>query len=142
VANTNRALQIELPDGWEDQTVHFFMGPEESGMQHTLTVMVDPAPDTRDLAEYSERYTPRWVEALPNSELLSDQPQQLEGGSSCWSVVCKSIPAERQILLHKRWYLLVNKTGFICTASFTKRTIKTIGVDVERTVAGLAAAAR
>ena len=47
-----KQIYLDLPDGWEDKTIYTYMGPDDSGVQHILTLVVDdkvaqPAGDER-----------------------------------------------------------------------------------------------
>ena len=49
----NNLFKIELPDGWEDNTVHTFRGPDDSGVEHMVTLVVDPDAGDVTLEEYA-----------------------------------------------------------------------------------------
>ena len=38
--DAGRDFQIDLPDGWEDQTIFTFRGPDDSGVQHNLVLII------------------------------------------------------------------------------------------------------
>lgn len=137
MARSNNLFRITLPKEWEDQTVHFFMGPEDSGLKHTLTLLIDPKPESDDLVEFARTYTRPWAEALPNSDILKNEQIMLDNGLAAYEVVCKSVPSEKQVLFHRRWYVLDNGAGYIFTAIFSKKTMKTIALDVLRIVNSL-----
>jgi hypothetical protein len=137
MSRTNNQFRIELPKEWDDQTVHFFMGPFDSGAQHTLTLAIDPNLQTRDVIEFARLYTEPWVQALPNPEVLKNEATTLENGLPVCEVVCKSVPGPNEIVFHKRWYVIMGKNGLIFTGNFSKKTIKTIGLDVARIINSL-----
>ncbi|HOP07524.1 MAG TPA: DcrB-related protein [candidate division Zixibacteria bacterium] len=130
MAGTNNLFKIKLPKGWQDQTVHFFMGPKDSGFQHSLTLAIDPKPESDDLIEFARTYTAPWVQALPNADVLKNEQIHLDDGRPAYEVVCKSVPSEQQVLFHRRWYVIDHGVGYIFTGVFSKKTMKTIALDV------------
>ena len=105
-SDTNHGFRLDLPKGWEDQTVHFFMGPDDSGTQHTLTVLVDHYLQTDDLEEYARSQTDQYLQSLPGAELVRSEQVVLDNGAPAWEAVCKTVPAENQIVFLKRVYVM------------------------------------
>jgi len=128
--DTNHRYSLALPGVWEDQTVHIFMGPEDSGVQHSLTMVVDMYLETGDLAEYADQQTEIFMASLSGAELIKNEQVTLDSGTPAWVAVCKTVPSANQVLLQRRVYVLANNTGYIFTANFSRKTIKTVGKQV------------
>ncbi len=45
--NTNRRIHLDLSPGWEDHSIFFFKGPDQAGVQHSLSVQIDDDPGLR-----------------------------------------------------------------------------------------------
>jgi hypothetical protein len=123
--------------GWEDQTVHFFMGPDNSGVQHSLTLIVDHYLATDDLAEYAQQKTDQYLQSLSGAELTKSEQVTLDNGLPAWIAVCKTVPSEDQVVIQKRVYVIVDKVGYIFCANFSRKTIKTIGKLVMKIISSL-----
>lgn len=135
MASTNNRFKIELPDGWEDQTIHYFMGPDESGLQHSLSLQVDPQPNTDDLGEYARERIDQALESIPGAEVLKEEEKQLPNGALAYEVVYKWAPSEDKVVFQKLVFVKHGKTMYNFNGTFTKKTIKTIGVEVDRMIA-------
>jgi hypothetical protein len=134
MASTNNRFKIELPDDWEDQTIHYFMGPEESGLQHTLSLQVDTQPNTDDLEEYARQRIEQALESIPAAEALKEEERQLPNGASAYEVVYKWAPSEDKVVFQKLVFVQHGKIMYNFNGTFTKKTIKTLGVEVDRMI--------
>lgn len=137
MGSTNNQFRVDLPDGWEDQTVHMFMGPEDSGVQHMMQLMVDPDTGGAELAEYVRDRIDATMEALQGAEILKEEEKTLANGQTVYECVYKWIPTNDQIIFRKTIFMIVDGTGYTFAGNFSKKTIKTIGVEMERIVQSL-----
>ena len=132
---SNNRFKIELPEDWEDQTVHYYMGPEESGLQHSLSLQVDPQPNTDELSDYARERIDQVLESIPGAEVLKEEEKQLPGGVPAYEAVYKWVPSENKVVFQKMVFVKHDKTMYNFSAAFTKKTIKTLGVEVDRMIA-------
>ena len=135
MASTNNRFKIDLPDGWDDQTIHYFMGPEESGQQHSLSLQVDTHPNSDELEEYARDRVDQVLESIPGAEVLKEEEKQLPNGASAYEVVYKWVPSENKVVFQKMVFVQHGKTMYNFNGTFTKKTIKTLGVEVDRMIA-------
>ena len=70
--STNSKFTLDLADGWKDCTVHYFMGPEDGGLEHALTLVVDPEPSSNDLQEYAHERVDQAIESLKSTVVEID----------------------------------------------------------------------
>ena len=78
MGSTNNQFKIDLPSGWEDQTVHLFMGPDDSGVQHMMQLSIDTEIDGAELEEYARGRIDAAMDALQGADvvvLTSDNPR-------------------------------------------------------------------
>jgi hypothetical protein len=127
-------FDIMLPDGWEDQTVYTFRGPDDSGIQHNLVLIIDPDPGKLNLQEYAKMRLDSIKDTLPGFELMSEQEKQLKSGRQAYEIVYKWSPAEGKMLIQKQVYLIIGGRAYNFTASFSKKTIRTIGSQVDEII--------
>jgi hypothetical protein len=128
---TGNGFSLIMADGWVDQTVYTLKGPDDSGVQHNLVLMVDSESKPGDLLIYAKQRIQTLIQTLSGFELLSEQPKKLKSGLDIYEVVYKWIPTEGKIIFQKQVYLIANGIAYNFTASFSKKTIKTIGTEVE-----------
>jgi hypothetical protein len=131
---TNNPLHIQLPDDWDDRTVHTFMGPDDSGVQHLLTLVVDPEVVDDNVSDYARQRIDTLMDSLQGAEILKAEERTLPGGNCIYECVYKWVPSKDKPIFQKVVYLIAGGTGYTFSANFSKKTIKTIGVEVERMI--------
>lgn len=129
----NNPFRLDLPDDWEDRTVYTFMGPDDSGVQHILTLVVDPEVDD-DLPEFARERIDAALESLQGAEVLKDEEKTLENGRTVHELVYRWIPTDGNVIFQKVAYMVLDGIGYTFSANFSKKTIKTIGLQVEQII--------
>ncbi len=132
--DTNDQFRLELPDGWADRTVHYFLGPEHSGVQHMLQLVVDRELQTDDVAEYARDRIDQVIETMPSAEALKEGPRTLSGGVPVYEAIYRWVPPSGTVTFQKLVYMIRDGIGYGFSANFSKKTIKTIGVEVDRII--------
>lgn len=127
-------FSISLPSGWEDQTIYTYMGPEDSGVQHLLTLVVDKSAGKTELADYVRERRELTLNMMPGMEVLKEEARTIAGGFPAIEIVFKWIPSDDNIIFRKQVYLIVDEIAYIFSANFSKKTIKTIGTEVDRII--------
>jgi len=128
---TNDQFSIELPDGWDDRTVHIFMGPDENGVQHMLSLLIDRETGGIDLSEYARERIDQITATMQSVEMLKDEERTLADGTPAYECVYKWVPPDGKPIFRKVVYLMCDGVGYTFTGTFSKKTMKTIGVEVE-----------
>ncbi|TDI77846.1 MAG: DUF1795 domain-containing protein [Bacteroidetes bacterium] len=128
-ANTFR---LNLPDEWTDKTVFTLTGPATDGIQHNITVNVKEDLQIDSLLEFAESMFGTLESELKGCRLLLNEPCQLTNGLPAHKAIFVWWPTEELRLYQEQIYVLHEKTGFTLTASFTKKTRKTVGPEIER----------
>jgi len=132
--DTNHHFHIELPDGWEDRTVHQFLGPDDSGVQHVLNLVVDPNAQTDDVEDYARDRIDQIVESMPAAEILKEEQKMLASGVEAYEAVYKWVSPNGKVTFQKLVYMIRDGVAYTFSANFSKKTIKTIGVEVDRII--------
>ncbi len=127
-------FQIKLPDGWEDQTIYTYKGPDDSGVQHMVTLVVDPYPNAAGAEEFARPRIDTVMSTLQGAEILKEEPRQLASGLPAYECVYKWIPSGADARFVKTVYILVDGIGYVFSGNFSKKTIKTIGTEMDRMV--------
>jgi hypothetical protein len=129
---TNR-FNMELPDDWEDRSVYTFMGPDDSGVQHILTLVVDPKVDV-ELHEFARDRIDAITETIQGIEILKDEPKTLENGNPVHEFVYRWIPTDGKVIFQKVIYMILDDGGYTFSCNFSKKTIKTLGIEMEQMI--------
>lgn len=131
---TNNQFRIELPNGWDDQTVHLFMGPDDSGVQHMMQLSIDTEIDGAELQEYARTRIDAAMEALQGAEVLKEEEKTLANGRTVYECVFRWIPNDNQIIFRKNLFMIVGDIAYTFSANFSKKTLKTIGAQMEQMI--------
>lgn len=127
-------FNINLPDDWTDQTVHTFMGPDDSGIQHMLTVIIDRDAGDIELNDFARERIDNMVDTLQSVDVLKDEQKDLENGEPVHEFVCRWIPTDDKVIYKKQIFMIVDGIGYTFSADFSKKTLKTIARQVEQMI--------
>lgn len=127
-------FKIDLPDEWQDQTVHTFMGPDDSGLQHMVTLIIDKGAGDMNLEEFAHERIDNVVDTLPGVEVLKDEQKELENGVLVHEFVYRWIPTDDKKIYKKQVFMIIDGTGYTFSADFTKKTLKTIAMQVQQMI--------
>ena len=123
---------LKIPPEWKDQTVYRFEGPVEDGVLHNIIVTIENDLDMPDLETYAERCIKAEEKELQGYKELKRDSLNLQNGQPAVEVVYKWCPVEGREIYQRVIYLYINETGYILTASFSKKTWKTFGSEVNK----------
>ena len=127
-------FHIELPDDWEDQSVYAYQGPEEDGIPHRLVLTIDREGVPRDVVDYARPRLEAAAAALPSSETLLEEPFEHPSGADAYMAVIRWYDPQGRARVQKYYYLVADRVGYTFSATFSKRTLKTIGRQVDAIV--------
>lgn len=130
-------LAFPLPDGWEDQTVYRFKGPDDGDTEHVVSLVVDRHAGKAPVDEYARLRVDTALDTLQPSEALKDEAVTLSNGQMAWEAVLKWVPVDDQVILHKMVFVVHNGVGYAFTGNFTKKTIKTVALDMDRVIVSI-----
>ena len=125
-------FSLNLPDDWTDKTVFTLTGPVTDGIQHNITVNTQEDLPVDDLFEFAEAQLDSIESELKSCRLLLKEPCKLTSGLSAYRAIFVWWPTEELILYQEQIYVVHENKGFTLTASFSKKTRKTVGPEIER----------
>lgn len=117
---------------WQDKTVYIFHGPVTNGIQHNITINIDHEPQLENLQDYADWQIHSVEEQLQSCRLLLHDEVQLHNGLPAVREVFSWFPTDDLRIYQEQLYVMVDGKAFTLTASFTKKTRKTLGPQVER----------
>jgi hypothetical protein len=123
---------LGLLDGWQDKTIYTLTGPVEDGIQHNVTINVEPDSQFDKIREYAEWQIRALEGELKSCRLLKKEEIKLANGLPAYRAVFTWWPTDQLRVYQEQIYVLFEKTAYRLTATFTKKTRKTLGPQVER----------
>jgi hypothetical protein len=110
------------------------MGPDDSGVQHMLTLVIDPSAGDANLSEYARERIDNTLNSLQGAEILKEEEKSLSNGHEVFECVYKWMPAEDTVIFRKQVFAIKDGSGYTFSSNFSKKTIKTIGVEVDQII--------
>ena len=127
-------FNVNLPGDWKDQTIYTFKGPDDSGVQHNLVLMIDDEAGGVDLNTYAKLRLDSIRDTLTGFELMGERERELKSGNKAYEIVYKWSPSADKTLVQKQVFTIIGGKAYNFTSSFSKKTIQTIGVQVDEII--------
>jgi len=125
-------FSLYLYDDWQDKTIYTISGPVTDGIQHGIIINLNPDVETENLRDYADWNIASLTNELKGCRLLLQAPITLANGLPAYKAIFCWFPTEELRIYQEQIYVLVGTAGYNLTASFTKKTRKTLGPQVER----------
>lgn len=123
---------LNLYEDWQDQTIYTLTGPVTDGIQHNIIVNIEPDVQVDSLENYVDWQVRTLEEQLNSCRLLLKEKITLTNGLPAYRAVFSWYPTDFLRIYQEQIFLLSGNTAYKLTASFTKKTRKTLGPQVER----------
>jgi hypothetical protein len=134
MSKAGKHFYIDLPDSWEDRTIYTYMGPDDSGVQHILTLVVDDDIAGMELDEFARERIDVIKDSMSAITVLKDEPKELPSGRMVHEFVYKWAPVDDKLIFQKLVYMQIGNAGYTFSGNFSKKTIKTIGLQVNQII--------
>ncbi len=125
-------FSLTLPDAWKDQTVYVLAGPLTEGLQHNITVNIDPEAPFDALQDYADVHVQALETGLQGVRVLKKDRVELNNGLPAYRVLYTWTPTDNHSVFQEQLFVLHQGTGYRLTATFSRKTRKTLGPDIER----------
>lgn len=126
------AFTLALPEGWQDKTVFTLTGPVEHGVQHNVLINVEPGTPFATAWDFAEHHISALQNELKGCRLLKSGKKTLANGLAAHEAIFSWYPTNALRVYQQQIYVVHEKIAFKLTATFTKKTRKTLGPKVER----------
>lgn len=134
----NNLFKLTFPDTWKETTVYTFEGPYDSGVQHNLVLTVLPGlQEDVELETFAKLQTETSAGMLPGFELVSEKPAAFFSRCAGVEITYSYQPTDEITFFQKQWYFAINDKVYLFTATFNKKTIKTVAMEVEQVIRSL-----
>ena len=131
-------FELNLPDRCKDTTVYTYQGPDDSGVQHNISLVIDREAAAADLKTYAAERRAQLLATLQGIEILKEEEKTMGSGYPAYELVYKWIPVEGTVVSQKVLFMLVGRVVCTFSGNFSKKTIKTIGVEFDRIASSFA----
>ena len=129
-------FSMPLPEGWQDRTVYTLIGPLNDELQHNITINVEPDVPFDTVAEYADEQVKVLEGELQGCQVLKKEAIALYSGLPAYRALFVWYPTEALKVYQEQIYVLQGKTAYRLTASFTRKTRKLLGPQVEHIMLG------
>ncbi|RPI74086.1 MAG: DUF1795 domain-containing protein [Ignavibacteriales bacterium] len=123
---------INQLEDWQDKTIYTLTGPVTDGIQHNVVINIDKDVPFDSLSDYADFQIKTLEQELKGCMLLKRGETKLVNGTPAYEAIFKWYPVNDFRIYQHQVYILIDKTAYKLTASFTKKTRQTIGPSVER----------
>ncbi len=123
---------IERPEGWKQNTVHLLLGPVVDSIQHSIIVTADEELDCKLLSDYAEMQVTALEQQLIGYRLLKREDISLADGTPAHKIVFRWDPTDQFPIYQEQIYVFVDGMGYKITASFSRKTRKIYGKEMEK----------
>ncbi len=130
-------FKIELPTGWEDQTVYHFRGPDLDGIPHLVTLTVARQLRDENITRFAQERIDPIVQNLQGLEVLKSEETTVENGNPAYEFVYRWIPGEGVRFFQKHVFVISDGMGFSFSGSFSKKTFKMLGQQLKELIEGV-----
>jgi hypothetical protein len=123
---------LDCAEGWHDKTLFTLAGPVTDGIQHTVLITVEQEAPYESVREFAEAQIAALEGELRACRLLKKGPLTLASGLPAYQAIFSWYPAAGLKVYQEQVYVLDSGRACRLTATFTKKTRKTLGPQVER----------
>jgi len=131
---TNRRITVELPSGWSDESIYFFRGPEQAGMAHSLSVLVDENPGTTDVDSYARDRVLMLQASQSGLEVLKEGAITMDDGREAYEMVYKVAGSGPRPEFGRQVFMLQGGTAYAFQGKYTKPTARTLGAAIDQMI--------
>ena len=131
------AWALALPPGWRDASTVTLAGPVVDGQPHQVTV-VTAEHDGRALERLADDQVEAVRHTLPGGAVLLRDRIALDGGAPAERVVFRWSPVPDRVLYQQQVYAVLGRHAVTMAASFTARSRRLVGPEVDRLMRSLA----
>lgn len=123
---------IDMPEGWQDMTVYTLAGPEEDEVQHNIVINIAYDIEVDSITTLAKLQIETLEAQLQGCRMLKRGEITLNNGQEAYEVIFRWEPTNLKRLYQRQIYVLAGTTSYTLTTTFTKKTRKTRGPEVDR----------
>jgi len=128
----NNRFVLNIPADWTDKSIYKFDGPQDDGINHNILVTIENEVDIPDLEKYADMQIKAVETELQGYHEFKRGQIVLNNRFPAYELVYKWCPVEDREVYQRVIYILHKETGYILTATFSKKTWKTKGTEIDK----------
>jgi hypothetical protein len=126
------SFTINQLEDWEDKTLYTLLGPVTDGIQHNVIIDIEKDSPFESVEEFADWHIKTLESELKSCMLLKRGEKKLTNGTNAYEAIFSWYPSDEIRIYQQQIFVLVNKTAYKMTASYTKKSRKTLGPQIER----------
>jgi hypothetical protein len=123
---------INQQEGWVDKTIYTLAGPVEDGIQHNILITIEEDVEFDSVVDYADFHITAMEEELKGYIVLNREEMSLANGLPAYRAIYRWYPTDEMCIYQEQIFVLADGTAYKLTTTFTKKTRKTLGPQVER----------
>lgn len=123
---------INSLEGWEDKTVYTLAGPVVDNLQHSVVITAGHDVPFTSVREFAEWHINAAEQGLKGCTLLKKGSIALSNGTPAYQALFSWVPTDGLKVYLEQIFVLSEQSAYTLTATFTKKSRKTLGPQVER----------
>jgi len=123
---------FNTPQGWQDMTIYTIAGPAEDDMQHNIIVNIAYDVEADSITTLGKLQIETLEAQLQGLRILKHGEITLNSGQEAYEVIFRWEPTNFGRLYQRQIHVLAGTISYTLTTSFTKKTRKTRGPEVDR----------
>ena len=123
---------INQPEGWEDKAIYTLTGPMEDGIQHNILITIEEDVEFESVSDYADFHITAMEEELKGYTVLKREEISLDNGLPAYRAIYRWYPTDEMCIYQEQMFVLANGTAYKLTTTFTRKTRKTLGPQIER----------
>jgi hypothetical protein len=131
------SFSLNQLEDWEDKTIYTITGPVTDSIQHNVIITIDKENPFDTLEEFAEWHIKTMETDLKGCTLLKKGEIKLSDGTDAYEAIFSWYPIDDLRIYQQQIFVMFDKVVYKMTASFTKKTRKTLGPQVERMMLSL-----
>ena len=128
----NNRFVLNIPADWTDKSIYKFDGPQDYGIKHNIFVHIENNVEILNLERYADMQIKTVETELQGYHKLKRGQIVLNNRLPAYELVYKWCPMENREVYQRVIYVLHKETGYILTATFSKKTWKTKGAEIDK----------
>jgi hypothetical protein len=129
---SGNGFTINMPEEWQDKTIYTLAGPVEDDIQHNILIRVEQDMEMDSVAEYADSQIESLEAQLQGCRVLKRDEVRLANGLEAYDVIFRWDPMEDVQYYQRQIYVLFEDTAYTLTTTFTKKSRKISGPEIDR----------
>jgi len=124
-------FSMNMSSEWIDKSIYSIEGPEDDGIKHNIRVNIEDNVEVLDVATIARDEIMGLANALDAFQELYQGPVRLNGSLPAYEFLYKCMPVEKREVYQRMMFVLAKQSLFTLTVSFSEKTFKRFGPQVD-----------